>query len=945
MNPAPGQRWISTAEPELGLGTVLRCDPRNVQMLFAKTGVLRHYAQDSAPLLRAEFRVGQRISGKGRALVIQRIEMRDLLLVYSGDGMEMHEGELDDEQPVSRADERLMSGRVDDAESFTLRIEALLRRQAARRSACWGVASARVDLIPHQLQVAEAGANRRQPRLLLADEVGLGKTIEAGLIVSRLLATGRIARVLVLVPDSLVHQWLVEMLRRFNLRFAVYDEPRCESLELGDAERNPFDDAQWVIAPLDWLANSSQRSEQVLQAGWDLLVVDEAHHLQWTPDQVSAKYALVERLAGCIPGLILLTATPEQLGRNGHFARLRLLDPARYVDLDQYHRETDDYANLSALTATLESHATLSAEQHTNLQARLAGDASALAALNGYPNPQAAEHLLSALIDRHGVGRVMFRNLRQLVGGFPGRQYLPQQLASDDEEQRQRLLAEFLSDVQQPPSALDLDYSRDPRIEWLLTLLQQHPQEKFLLIARSESKVLTLEDTLRTRSGENFAKFCESMTLLQRDRAAAWFSEPDGARLLLCSEIGSEGRNFQFAHHLLLWDLPLDPDLLEQRIGRLDRIGQQHLIQVHHFALSGSAQEALARWFDEGMDAFRAPPADARTLLLRHGETLRELAVAHARGGDTTDQELDSLLAETQASHAELAEDLAQGRDHLLEMATLRAAPAQALRHALQQDDADTDGHTFVLRLFEHFGIHHEALDEHTWLLDPEYLHTDALSGFAEGPLQVSFNRHHALAREDLPLLRLDHPLVHETLDLLLSSEHGNASFILDNQLAPRNARLEAVFVLDCVAAPELDAARFLPPTPIRICVDTRLQACPQYTPSTEILHRAQQRPQDPVRSRHALGKLVPPMLQRTEQLAATEAEQIIATAQATMQELLEGEITRLKALQAVNPGMGPSEVERIKTEYEALGHALGASRPRLDALRFAASPDFLALR
>src|SRR5690606_41133390 len=90
-----------------------------------------------------------------------------------------------------------------------------------------------------------------------------------------------------------------------------------------------------------------------------------------------------------------------------------------------------------------------------------------------------------------------------------------------------------------------------------------------------------LEAAIKERFNLNLALFHEGLPLVQRDRQAAWFAEPDGAQVLLCSEIGSEGRNFQFAHHLVLFDLPLNPGLVEQRIGRLDRIGQTDTIRIH----------------------------------------------------------------------------------------------------------------------------------------------------------------------------------------------------------------------------------------------------------------------------------------------------------------------------------------------------------------------------
>src|SRR6185437_715725 len=172
-----------------------------------------------------------------------------------------------------------------------------------------------------------------------------------------------------------------------------------------------------------------------------------------------------------------------------------------------------------------------------------------------------AEALLTALIDRHGTGRVMYRNRRAAVGGFPERVLAAEDIGSEtDESQRARLLAEFEDDMHgAAPRAFD--YSADRRIAWLVQLLDAHRDDKFLLIATSRAKVEGIDAALRTRTGASIASFHSDMTLLQRDRAAAWFAQPDGARLLLCSEIGSEGRNFQFAHRLVLWDLPLDPDL------------------------------------------------------------------------------------------------------------------------------------------------------------------------------------------------------------------------------------------------------------------------------------------------------------------------------------------------------------------------------------------------
>ncbi|MEO8670898.1 MAG: RNA polymerase-associated protein RapA [Tahibacter sp.] len=942
----PGQRWISNAEPELGLGTVLRLEGRSVQVLFAKAGVMRHYAAHAAPLVRAEFRVGQKISGKGLAFAIERIENVQGLMHYHGAGTQLREGELDDIQSLSQADERLLSGRVDRADRFDFRAEALMRRADTRRAADFGLAAARIDLVPHQLRVAQIAASRRPPRVLLADEVGLGKTIEAGMILARLLASGRIERVLVLLPEPLVYQWFVELLRRFNLQFSIFDEERCEAIELAGDGRNPFEDEQLVITDLRFLTRSSRRARQVLDAGWDLLIVDEAHHLSWSPEEASIDYLLVEGLAAETPGVILLTATPEQLGRTGHFARLRLLDPARYQDMDRYAAEADGYLRLSQIAAKLQDQQSLTEADQAELRARLAGDTESLALLDAAEPAAAAGALLDALIDRHGTGRVMFRNRRAVVGGFPRR--LPEIviLDGDDltEDQRQRLLAEFQSDLQQPPTLHEYHYAEDPRLPWLLGVLDEYPREKFLLICRSQSKVLALEEALRAKSGINVARFHEGLSIVHRDRNAAYFADPEGARLLICSEIGSEGRNFQFAHHLILWDVPLDPDLLEQRIGRLDRIGQKHDIVLHAAAFAGTAQQVLLRWYENGLDALHVSPADGRELYKRFGSDLAELAIEHARVGTDPDQEIDALIAETRAVHEELSRLVHSGRDRLLELSSAREAREEILREALLAGDADLDAEDFILRLFEQFGIENDETGPRTYVLDPEYLSTEGFSGLKDGPQQVTFDRAIALAREELPLLRSDHPMVLGALDLMLEGEHGNAAFLVDDALPARTVLLEAIYVLECVAERSLAVDRFLPALPLRIAVDTRLQQR-EYKASGPALSKAADRAIDYGRYRKFLAQLVPPMLARCEELVGTRAQREIEAAQARLQASLGADLARLKALREINPGVSEEEVRATQEELDSIGAALPKARLRLDAVRFACSADFLAMR
>ena len=313
--------------------------------------------------------------------------------------------------------------------------------------------------------------------------------------------------------------------------------------------------------------------------------------------------------------------------------------------------------------------------------------------------------------------------------------------------------------------------------------------------------------------------------------------------------------------------------------------------------------------------------------------------------GEARDAILAQLLDDTRHEHARLAELIARGRDRLLELASQRGAEQSLLRDALARDDRNMTLDDYPWRLLEQFGIQHEVLDGPVMLLDPEYLTLDAFEEFKEGPRQATLERATALARDDLIYLRDDHPLLRSAQELLLSSETGNTTCLIDDNLPPRSVLLEAMFVLECVADQRLHIDRFLPPWPVRAVVDTRMQAHPDFQPSPRARQRAGDRPVDLARHRRILNTLVPPMLEAAQTLARTQAETQIEQALANVNQWLDEEISRLEALARVNPAVHPEEITALRDERTALCQAIPTARLRLDALRLIASPDFLALR
>ena len=265
-----GQRWISDSEPELGLGTLLEYSDRLLTLSFPAVEQERVYARQDAPLTRARFAVGDRIEDRaGNRLRVEHVREHNGLLLYEGaqdDGsrFQLPEEELADTLRIQRPGQRLLAGQFDPPNWFDLRYRTLLALGHWQQSPVLGLAGPRIDLIPHQLYIAHEVANRPSPRVLLADEVGLGKTIEACLILHHLLITGRASRALILVPEPLVHQWLVELMRRFNLRFRIFDEETCQAIENSGEGDNPFHTEQLALCSLTLFRHNPERLSQAL---------------------------------------------------------------------------------------------------------------------------------------------------------------------------------------------------------------------------------------------------------------------------------------------------------------------------------------------------------------------------------------------------------------------------------------------------------------------------------------------------------------------------------------------------------------------------------------------------------------------------------------------------------------------------------------------------------
>jgi len=894
-----GQRWVSQSEPKLGLGIITEFENRRVTISFPASNEVRTYASENAPISRVMYKAGDDISTHDdQNFTVTSVNDSGELIEYSavnaeGEPAKISEVELNCFIQFTSPLQRLVSGHYDRSRAFRLRYETLQHKHRLQQSTINGLLGSRTNLLPHQIYIADKVAKRHAPRVLLADEVGLGKTIEAGMILHAQLHNGLANRALIVVPTTLIHQWLIEMLRRFNLRFSIFDRERFSSL-VEEGIDNPFETEQLILCDQDFLVSNAFVQAQAIEAEWDLLVVDEAHHLHWSEEESSPEYQCIEALAEQSRGILLLTATPEQAGLESHFARLRLLDPDRFHSLSEFIEQEQNYESVSSLVGELQA-----------LPQDAALPESVVKLLGSDAENQTIPQAIQLLLDQHGTGRILFRNTRQAVKGFPNRILNPVPLSYDTEDSMSE--------------DAEVAIKNNPRVMWLTQFLKDTKPEKVLIICASAEMALALENYFRLREGMLTAAFHEGLSIIERDRAAAYFAETDnGAQSLICSEIGSEGRNFQFAHHLVLFDLPDNPDLLEQRIGRLDRIGQEHDIQIHVPFIVGTMQEGLFNWYDQALDAFTHSCAAGYAIYEYFENELAE----YLEQKDFDSKEAKDFIHSARLHRDDAMATLQTGRDPLLELNSCDPIFAAELIDQIESEETSAELSGYMERQFNLYGVEQDHQSDQTLIIHPgEHMLEQHFPGLSDEGNTLTFHRMKALVREDVEFVTWEHPMVSDLIEQTLSGELGNAalSTISVNGVDPGTLFLEAIFALNSMAPKSLQLDRFLPVSPQRIVVNITGRDLSEVLPYAQLNELCKGLKRSMAHAvikeiRNEIGTL----LTHAQTIAEKAVPGLIKDAELAMEQQLGAEIQRLVTLQTKNALIRDDEIEFLK-EQKAL--------------------------
>ncbi len=505
--------------------------------------------------------------------------------------------------------------------------------------------------LPHQIKALSTAVSSDRVRYLLADEVGLGKTIEAGLIMRELKQRGLVARTLVIAPKGLVTQWVAEMRTHFGEEFRLVIPGDISAYKRFLNNDNVWRSHHQIVCSIDsvkpldnrrgWSYEqvaeyNRERFEDLIAAGWDLVIVDEAHRLGGSTEQI-ARYRLGRALAESAPYVLLLSATPHQ-GKTDAFHRLiSLIDPEAFPDIESVARE-----RVQPYVIRSEKRRAITAEgkplfkpRRTQLfpvswQERHRGQRLLYDAVTGYVREgynQAVREkksyigFLMVLMQRlvtsstHAIRATLERRLEALQAPEEQMTFFPvfdeDWTDLDGQEQIETLLRTRLTAFKDEREEVKLilkaakhceetgpDAKAEALLDWIYRLQQEEGVADLKILVFTEFiPTQGMLETFLTDRGFSVVCLNGSMDMQERIRAQETFSRE--ARILISTDAGGEGLNLQFCHVVINYDIPWNPMRLEQRIGRVDRIGQEHPVRAVNFVFEGTIEHRVRQVLEE----------------------------------------------------------------------------------------------------------------------------------------------------------------------------------------------------------------------------------------------------------------------------------------------------------------------------------------------------------
>jgi ATP-dependent helicase HepA len=741
----------------LGVGRIVALDKRTVMVEFPAIDEQREYSQVIlAEVLKTyPLEVGQSVTDKNGfehlILTVQEDLVTGLREIENSNHVRLLESDLTPSLNVFSAVEELAALHITHPEKLYLRWKGLKLRHTFSRKAYaffWG---ARVQLMPHQLDIAYEAIQRDPVRLLLADEVGLGKTVEASLILAGLQAEGRGERILIIVPESLGLQWLDELYHKIHMHLVWLDEKRIADARRDFPDQPVFSVYQKIIISRELLLKNPDLLSELHQVYFDVVVVDEAHHLKVEGYRWQQHFhEILSEISRQCRHLLLLTATPMSMNLEQYYACLHLIDPFRFSAAQAPHKLIERREILKQAAKAVFTQDIPTAK--TWLAQIFAGDQCDLDLLDNYLNaPEDYQStIFTAIQQRYALSDVVFRNRREVIGKCPQRMChlialkptaaqellfqageevcfaLAQSTLPDGIEKSPlgillrslwaspRALLAILKPYSEElvkalePYATEVEaqgIAGDARLQWLIRHVEKsQPGEKYLLFVETLACLEDLHRKLMAHTTLKIAIFHEKLSAVDRDLQVAAFRHQPEIQILLSTEMGGEGRNFQFCQNLILYDLPWHPAKVEQRIGRLDRLGQTGDIHIWIPYFSGGYEAAVTKLMHQSVGVFSQTIGGIDYALESIAHRMTELILSCAPAVDW-----QHLFEETQKQVAQSQQDLDAEKDIILDNSSFSPGRVEPFFRSIPND---------LEEQLEQFGLEYAAMHENMHLRD-----------------------------------------------------------------------------------------------------------------------------------------------------------------------------------------------------------------------------------
>ena len=758
--------------------------------------------------------------------------------------------------------ERFNAGELGSAEQFNLRTVAADLWFRHLHDSLVSLSHARVDLKPHQVSVVHRVISDYPHRFLLCDEVGLGKTIEAAMIIKELRARGLAKRVLVLVPSGLVRQWQFELKTKFNETFAIFNNATLKFLQ-SNGVASPWTEYDSVIASQSWASWNQTRRDEIASVDWDLIIVDEAHHArrQRSGNRVTETnlFRLTAELTArpefARRGVLFLTATPMQLQRHELFSLVEMLNPVLFASEADFVKHVQELGGLNKLVEDL----TRDGSTHELIRRATIFLGDRIAELQGAD----VSELVESLRGRHRLSEVLIRNRRSVLGGFlPRKAFRWEVTITKDEQAVQEAMDEIiaegyreaertsrnavgflmviwqklaasssralrkslhrrrarLADGVAPPAISTEDaedeLSNDTEVSDIVSGLSTALTNEINsidsvieLLSRIgiDSKAATLIAKLRELFDEDpnakvivFTEFRETQQMLvelcneqrwsshifhgqldpiQKDDAIESFRVGIGPQILVSTEAGGEGRNFQFAHILVNYDLPWNPMRVEQRIGRIDRIGQEHPVTIFNFHVDGTIEGRILDVLEKRIHLFEESVGGLDPIL---GEAEADIRAALRQTKEERVKALESVGAslEDRVRQARTAET--QLQDFILDTKSYTAEIVQTVLQE-KQTVSQTDFERLMITLLRSVNTWIE-IDQDRCQADIQFRYPFAVESRelikGEDKRRVSFDPRTFVDSERVEYFGFGHPIIDALVKRTIDENHDGASAI-----------------------------------------------------------------------------------------------------------------------------------------------------------------------